>query len=101
MVTLVARQSIIIKCNMQTSVLLGNYEFYYAAGCVIEVDADILPGELKEKILPALKESKLDDPKERYLVNMLLGYEPAEEYETHMKELLRWGLLEERIWQVN
>ena len=106
MVTLVARQSIIIKCNMQTSALLGNYEFYYAAGLFcrlrhIEVDADILPGELKEKILPALKESKLDDPKERYLVNMLLGYEPAEEYETHMKELLRWGLLEERIWQVN
>ena len=73
----------------------------FFAVCAISRWTDILPGELKEKILPALKESKLDDPKERYLVNMLLGYEPAEEYETHMKELLRWGLLEERIWQVN
>ncbi len=106
MVTLVARQSIIIKCNMQTSALLGNYEFYYAAGLFcrlrrIEVDADILPGALKKAILPALSESKPEDPKERYLVNMLLGYEPDEEYETQMRELLRWGLGEERIWQVN
>lgn len=106
MVTLVARQSIIIKCNMQTSVLLGNYEFYYAAGLFcrlrgIEVDADILPGALKEKILPALQASEPDDPKERHLVHMLLKYEPTDEYEKQMKELLRWGLGEERIWQVN
>ena len=52
MVTLVARQSIIIKCNMQTSVLLGNYEFYYAAGLFcrlhgIAVEEDIQPVELK------------------------------------------------------
>ncbi len=30
MVTSIARQSVIIKCNMQKSVLTGNYEFYYA-----------------------------------------------------------------------
>ena len=32
MTTSIARQSIILKCTMQKSVLLGNYEFYYAAG---------------------------------------------------------------------
>ena len=32
MVTSIARQSVILKCNMQKSVLLGNYEFYYIAG---------------------------------------------------------------------
>lgn len=31
MVTLVARQSVILKCSMQASVMLGNYEFYYGA----------------------------------------------------------------------
>ena len=32
MVALVARQSVILKCNMQASVMIGNYEFYYGAG---------------------------------------------------------------------
>ena len=32
MITSIARQSIIIKCNGQQAVLLGNYELYYAAG---------------------------------------------------------------------
>ena len=34
MVPSIARQSVIIKCNQQTSVLLGNYEFYYLAGLI-------------------------------------------------------------------
>ena len=29
MVTSIARQSVIIKCNMQRAFLLGNYEYYY------------------------------------------------------------------------
>ena len=37
MVTSIARQSVIIKCNMQKSVLTGNYEFYYAAGLVTKL----------------------------------------------------------------
>lgn len=106
MVTLVARQSIIIKCNMQTSGLLGNYEFYYAAGLFcrlrgITVDEDIRPAALKEKLLPELKAYQAADTKEQYLAEMLLKYDPSEEYMEQMKELLRWGLGEERIWQVN
>ena len=34
MVPSIARQSVIIKCNMQKSILTGNYEFYYAAGLI-------------------------------------------------------------------
>ena len=34
MVPSIARQSVIIKCNMQKSILTGNYEFYYAAGII-------------------------------------------------------------------
>ena len=106
MVTLVARQSIIIKCNMQTSALLGNYEFYYAAGLFCRLrgmiaEEDIQPAALKEKLLPELKAYQASDDKEKYLVTMLLKYEPSEEYTEQMKELLRWGMGEERIWQVN
>ena len=53
MVTSIARQSVIIKCNMQKSVLTGNYEFYYAAGLIaklsgVEFSEDIKPIELGE-----------------------------------------------------
>ena len=51
MVTSIARQSVIIKCNMQKSILTGNYDFYYAAGLVAKLSGigfseDIRPVEL-------------------------------------------------------
>ena len=51
MVPSIARQSVIIKCNQQTSVLLGNYEFYYLAGLmknlfVLDLNEDMQPVEL-------------------------------------------------------
>ena len=53
MVTSIARQSVILKCNMQKSVLLGNYEFYYIAGLLkklfnVSADADMEPEALSE-----------------------------------------------------
>ncbi len=105
MVTLVARQSVIIKCNMQASILLGNYEFYYAAGLLcklkgISVEEDILPKALEERIAPELKSFSGEDKREQYLVRLLSNYETLEEYDEQMKELLKWGLKEENIWQV-
>ncbi|MEE1078758.1 MAG: DUF3837 family protein, partial [Agathobacter sp.] len=32
MVTSIARQSVILKCKIKKSVLVGNYEFYYLSG---------------------------------------------------------------------
>ena len=54
MVPSIARQSVIIKCNMQQSILTGNYEFYYAAGLIanlsgVEIPEDIKPEELLAK----------------------------------------------------
>ena len=48
MVALVARQSVMLKCNMQASVMLGNYEFYYGAGLFCKI-AGLTP---KEDIRP-------------------------------------------------
>ena len=106
MVTLTARQSIILKCTMKASVLLGNYEFYYAAGlfCKItgmEINEDIQPQELYEWIAPKLKDFVSEDEREAYLAKLLFKYRPLEAYDAQMKELLLWGFGEDRIWQMN
>lgn len=43
MVPSIARQSVIIKCNMQKSILTGNYEFYYAAGLIAKLSGVEIP----------------------------------------------------------
>ncbi|MBO5372267.1 MAG: DUF3837 domain-containing protein [Lachnospiraceae bacterium] len=106
MITSITRQSVIIKCNMQASVMLGNYEFYYAAGLFcrlrgITIEEEIMPEALREKILPELKGFAGDDKKEKYLVKMLMNYKVLEDYDEQMKELLHMGLQEEHLWQVN
>lgn len=105
MTPLVARQSVCIKCKMRSSVMLGNYEFYYAAGLFckikgISVSGDILPKELKERLTPELEAFSGEDERERYLVKMLLNYLPSEAHDKQMEELLQWGLGEDKIWQV-
>lgn len=105
MVTLTARQSVILKCNMQASVMLGNYEFYYGAGLFcklkeIEVQEDVWPNELKEILQPELTEEFGKNDQEKYLAKLLLAYAPLEEYDGQMKELLLWGLKEEKLWQL-
>lgn len=106
MVTSIARQSILIKCNMQASVMLGNYEFYYAAGLFckltgMEISEELMPEALKEAIAPELEAFNGDDPKEKYLVKLLKNYKVLEEYDEQMKELLHWGLHEDHVWQIN
>lgn len=105
MVTLTARQSVILKCSMQASVMLGNYEFYYGAGLLcqlngINVSEDIRPDELKKILEPELAKEFEGDEREKYLRKLLLAYSPSEEYDEQMKELLLWGLKEERLWKV-
>ena len=103
MVTSLARQSIIIKCRMQKSVITGSYEYYYAAGlfsklCGIEIPEEIKPPALTEFLRENGKDAELKDEKEAYLKKILLEYEPHETYDEQMKELLLWGKNEEHIW---
>ena len=56
MTTSIARQSVIIKCNMQRAYILGNYEFYYAAGlagklCGFDVPDEVQPEQLAELLV--------------------------------------------------
>lgn len=105
MVTSIARQSVIIKCNMQKSVITGNYEFYYAAGLVAKLSGVDIPDDIKpEELLTLLTEQipKLApaDDKEKYLFGMLADYRPSEDYDGQMKELLCWGKDEKYLWTV-
>ena len=63
MITSIARQSIILKCLRQKSVLVSNYELYYTAGLAkkcfgIEVDADMEPKQLLEELQKPLIRSR-------------------------------------------
>lgn len=105
MVTSIARQSVIIKCNQQTSVLLGNYEFYYLAGLMkklfsLELSEELAPAEMFATIQANLSNVKASNPQEEYLVKLVSVYKPLEKYDDQMKELFRWGATEEKLWQV-
>lgn len=105
MVPSIARQSVIIKCNMQKSILTGNYEFYYAAGLVaklsdIEMADDIMPEELLALLTERIPGCVAKDEKEAYLFQMIKDYRPSEEYDEQMKELLLWGKGETNLWSV-
>jgi len=101
MVTSIARQSVIIKCNMQKSVLTGNYEFYYAAGLIaklsgVEISDDIKPIELGVLLHQEIEKTEPKDEQEKYLFSML----KTDEYDEQMKELLLWGKGEQYLWTV-
>ena len=61
MVPSIARQSVIIKCNMQKSILTGNYEFYYAAGLIANLSGVEIPEDIKpEELLALLSDTDAD-----------------------------------------
>lgn len=106
MVPSIARQSVIIKCNMQKSVLTGNYEFYYASGLVskvagLEIADDIKPEELQKLLAEKLPAFTGNDEREKYLFQLLANFKAGEEYDEQMKELLLWGKEEKYLWQVS
>ena len=105
MITSIARQSIIIKCNMKSSTLLGNYEFYYAAGLFrrlfdVQGNADMKPQELMALLQEAIPTLSPKDEREQYLVKLVQSYDPPEDYDEQMKELFIWGEGERDLWQL-
>ena len=105
MVPSIARQSVIIKCNMQKSILTGNYEFYYAAGLIANLSGVGIPEDIKPEELLALLSEKIPtltpaDEKEEYLFGMVADYRPEDVYDEQMRELLDWGRTEKYLWTV-
>lgn len=105
MVASIARQSVIQKCTMQKSVLLGNYEFYYLAGLLkklfqMDLNEDMEPKELFDTIIGQLDTIEATEPKSQYLIKMVSVYRPLEEYDEQMKQLFRWGADEPDLWKM-
>ena len=106
MVPSIARQSVIMKCNMQSAYILGNYEFYYAAGLAgklfgFQVPKDLQPAELFEFIEKEITQVTPKEEKEAFLVSRLKEYAPTENYDEQMKELLLMGETENFLWQIS
>lgn len=105
MVPSIARQSVIIKCNMQASVLLGNYEFYYLAGLMkkiydLDLHEDMQPLELLESVQSKVDSLSPANSQEEHLIQMARNFKPDEGIDEQMKEMFRWGATEENMWQV-
>ena len=105
MVPSIARQSVIIKCNQQTSVLLGNYEFYYLAGLMkkvfeLDLNEEMQPQEMLTEIQANLDMLEPKNEQESYLIKLVSIFKPDEKVDDQMKELFRWGATEEKMWQV-
>ena len=102
MITSIARQSIILKCLRQKSVLVSNYELYYTAGLAkkcfgIAVDADMEPKQLLEELQKHIDKVSTSDEQEKYLIHLLGNYEPDDQ----TLELFHMGETEEHMWQVS
>lgn len=105
MTTSIARQSVIIKCNIQKAFILGNYEYYYAAGLLnkfygLDIPEDIQPEEMAALLQKELEKVTPQTDQEKHLVYILKEYEPEERYDEQMKELLLWGKTESNPWQM-
>ena len=103
-VTSIARQSVVIKCNLHASIMVGNYEFYYAAGLLHKLtgkeSAEVAePDVMAQRVAELLTEFQPGNEQEEHLKKMLQDYEPTEKYDAQMQELFSTGEQEKRIWQ--
>lgn len=93
---ILAKQSIKIKCKIKSSVMMGNYEFYYAGGLLCKLagkipEQTIQPGELAVFLAPLIEHYEPANEEEAYLLKLLKEYKVSEEYDEQMAELLQMG----------
>lgn len=94
---ILAKQSVDIKCKICASILMGNYEFYYAAGKLCSLAGcqpaqPIMPKELYAFIQPLFTTYKPQNEQESYLVKLLSEYKVSDEYDAQMDILLNMGM---------
>lgn len=115
MIVSLARQAVIIKCGNDTSILTGNYELAYAVGFLMNQAGISLPegsggenkeenadlGKLRETVLHEYEDAKAEDEKIKRLLRMLRLYNPSEEWDEQMGELLQIGLNETHPFDIH
>ena len=104
MVPVLARMSVVIKAQYETSVMTGNYEMGYVCGLLCRL-AGITPPpletpfKLQEKMMAALEGYNAADEREKNVIRMLKYYKPDDNMDDQVKELFSMGLEENRPWQ--
>ena len=104
MVPVLARMSVVIKAQHETSVMTGNYEMGYVCGLLCRL-AGITPPpletplRLQEKMMAALEGYNAADEREKNVIRMLKYYKPDDNMDDQVKELFSMGLEENRPWQ--
>ena len=96
MVPDLARMSVIIKSQHETSVMTGNYEMGYACGLLCklagrEVPQWETPVELKDRVAELLTGYEPANEREKNVIHMLHYYHPDETADEQVKELIGWG----------
>lgn len=94
---LLAKQSIQIKCSIQSSILLGNYEFYYAGGLLCKLAGKIPPHDIQPKefytfLEPLFVSYEPKNKQEAYLIHLLKNYKASAQYDEQMPQLMQMGL---------
>lgn len=97
------RQSVVTKCILGQSVLLGNYELYYAGGLLCRLagqipDLAIKPDAFYQFLTPIIESYVPQNDRERYLIRLLKYYKAGQDYDDQMPELLQMGLKEKHMW---
>lgn len=100
---ILARQSVIIKCRLNQSIMMGNYEYYYAGGLLCRLagqvpQQELKPDELSAFLQPLCESYVPQNEQEAYLVKLLKEYKISDEYDGQMARLLQMGLNERNIW---
>ena len=104
MVPVLARMSVVIKAQHETSVMTGNYEMGYVCGLLCRL-AGITPPpletplKLQEKMMAALEGYNAAAERDKNIIRMLKYYKPDDNMDDQVKELFSMGLEENRPWQ--
>ena len=97
MVPYVVKMAVDIKVSKQESTLVGNYEFYYAAGRLAsllnteELTDELQPHDLEQKVKDLLPSWTPGNPAEKYLSYLLDRYEAEDDYNDDIKRMFRIG----------
>ena len=96
MILELACQSIQAKLRLKSATMLGNYEFYYAAGILarelnLSVEAGVLPKDLYDYIRSQTDGREFENPTVTHLVKMIFYYKIEEQYDAQMQELFELG----------
>src|SRR3712207_5523488 len=101
MVPLLAKQAVETKISRKISVLVGNYEFYYALGRYARIHPELGlsenmgPRQMKEILMSSLDPQAFapKDTEEQYLAFLLYRYRVEEDFQDEVTGgLFRWAL---------